>query len=235
MENKLMRFLKGDQVIWIILIILSLFSLLIVYSSTGTLAYRKAGGNTFYFIVKHFMMLGFGFVIMWVIVEYVPVKYFSAVSPFLLGISLVLLLFSIAFSRGSDASGRTINLGPLSFQPAELAKISLILFVSRLLGNSQTNDSRPGRKTFLWIIGASGIICGAITLVNFSTAALLFGTIMVMMFIGRIPNRFLLGTVMAGMLWWWRSFLLLPTRILGVLKPFVGESSALLAAIRTKR
>lgn len=198
MENKLMRFLKGDQVIWIILIILSLFSLLIVYSSTGSLAYRQAGGNTYYFLVKHFLMLVIGFVMIWAITNFVPVKYFSGLSPFLLAVSFLLLVVSIVFKIGTEATGRTINLGPLSFQPAELVKISLVLFVSRILGNSQTNNAPPGRKTFIVIIGISGVVCMAISLVNFSTAALLFGVIMALMFIGRIPVRYLLLTILAG-------------------------------------
>jgi cell division protein FtsW len=121
MENKLMRFLKGDQVIWIILIILSLFSLLIVYSSTGSLAYRQAGGNTYYFLVKHFLMLVIGFVMIWAITNFVPVKYFSGLSPFLLAVSFLLLVVSIVFKIGTEATGRFS-------QPSSLKYRSYFLF-----------------------------------------------------------------------------------------------------------
>jgi cell division protein FtsW len=99
---------------------------------------------------------------------------------------------------GAEASGRTFSLGPISFQPAELAKISLILFVSRLLANNQDQEKKPSRKTFLWILGISGTVCLAISMANFSTAALLFATIIILLFIGRVPMKFLLATAGAG-------------------------------------
>lgn len=195
-----MRIFKGDQAIWIILLILSLFSLLIVYSSTGSLAYRQMGGNTFFYLVKQFFMIAAGFLVIWLVTQYLPIKYLSALAPILLAISIMFLAVAIVFRIGTSGSGRTINLGFISFQPAELAKISLILFVSRLLANNQTNESKPSLKTFLWILGISGLVCLSITMVNFSTAALLFGTIMVMMFVGRIPTRYLLITILAGII-----------------------------------
>jgi cell division protein FtsW len=198
MENKLMKVFRGDQAVWIILFILSLFSLLIVYSSTGSLAYRQMGGNTFFYLVKQFFLIGAGFLVIWLVTQYLPIKYLSALSPILLGIAVFFLMVAIVFRIGTQGSGRTISLGFISFQPAELAKIALILFVSRLLGNNQTNESKPDKKTFFWILGISSVVCLAITMVNFSTAALLFATVMTMMFIGRIPTRYMLLTIIAG-------------------------------------
>ncbi|MDA3930641.1 MAG: FtsW/RodA/SpoVE family cell cycle protein [Prolixibacteraceae bacterium] len=198
--NKILNILKGDRGIWIVLIILSLFSLLVVYSSTGSLAYRQMGGNTFFYLVKQIVMIGLGFGIIALVVNLVPVKYLSIFSPVLLGISFLFIVTALVLKIGTGGTGRTFSLGFISFQPAELAKISLVLFVSRLLANNQTADEKPSRKTFFWIIGISGVVCFTISLADFSTAALLFATIMILMFVGRVPFKFLGATIGAGIL-----------------------------------
>lgn len=196
--NKLLGILKGDKGIWMVLIILSLFSLLIVYSSTGSLAYRQMGGNTFFYLFKQFVMIGLGFGVITLVVNFISVKYMSIFSPILLSVSFLFIVIALVLKVGSEATGRTFSLGPISFQPAELAKIALVLFVSRLLANNQDQKNRPTRKTFFWILGISGVICATISLANFSTAALLFVTIMVLMFVGRVPLKFLLATIGGG-------------------------------------
>jgi cell division protein FtsW len=192
--------LKGDKVMWIILILLTLFSLLIVYSSTGSLAYRKMGGNTFFYLAKQIVMLGLGFGVILLVVKYIPVKFLSIFSPIMLAVSFIFLVVALVLRVGGEATGRTFSLGFISFQPAELVKISLVLFVSRLLANNQDNEKPPTRRTFFWILGISGFVCFTISLSNFSTAGLLFGTIMFLMFIGRVPLRFLFFTLLGGLL-----------------------------------
>lgn len=198
--NKIFGILKGDRGIWIVLIVLSLFSLLIVYSSTGSLAYRQMGGNTFFYLFKQLMMLGAGFVVIIFVVNFLPVKYMSVFSSVLLGLSLILIVTALVLNLGAEETGRTFSVGFISFQPAELAKISLVLYVSRLLANNQSLDEKPTRATFFKIIIVSGVVCAAISMANFSTAALLFATIMVLMFVGRVPLKFLGATIGAGIL-----------------------------------
>jgi len=198
--DKLFGILKGDRGIWMVLIFLSLFSLLVVYSSTGSLAYRQMAGNTFFYLFKQLVLILLGFVIIVAVVNYVPVKFMSIFSPILLGISFLFIITALVLKIGSDSSGRTFSLGFISFQPAELAKISLVLFVSRLLANNQDNENPPSRRTFFWIIGVTGLICAAISMANFSTAALLFLTIMILMFVGRVPFKYLLSTIGVGIL-----------------------------------
>jgi cell division protein FtsW len=197
--DKFLGRLLGDRVIWIVLILLSLFSLLVVYSATGSLAYRKMDGNTFFYLVKQFIMLGLGFGVIIVVVKYLPVKYLSVFSPIMLVVSLIFLLAALVLRvHAEGGTGRTLSLGFLSFQPAELVKISLVLFVSRVLANNQDNENPPSRSTFILILGVTGFICLVISMSNFSTAALLFATIMLLMFIGRVPLRFLLLTILGG-------------------------------------
>ncbi|MDP4184046.1 MAG: FtsW/RodA/SpoVE family cell cycle protein [Bacteroidota bacterium] len=193
---QLTRFFKGDRVIWIVLLFLSLISLLIVYSATGSLAYRQAGGHTWYYLFKQIGLLVVGFIIMILQVNYLPVNVYSKISPILIVISIGLILFSLVAGITNEETGRTLNLGIISFQPAELAKIALIAFVARVLATKQ-QDKESRTSAFYIIIIVTAIICGLISLVNFSTSMLLFVTIMVMMFVGHISLKHLGSTVLA--------------------------------------
>lgn len=196
--NWFSKILKGDRGIWIVLIVLSLFSLLVVYSATGSLAYRKLGGETFHYLFRHFIFIVLGYGVILAVVHYVPVKYLSVFSPLLLLLAYVFVVIALVLKGSGEASGRTLVLGGVSFQPAETVKIALILFVSKLLANNQNQDKKPSRRIFFWILGITSVICATIMMADFSTAFLLFATIMVLMFIGRVPTKYLLSVVAAG-------------------------------------
>ena len=193
------KIFRGDRVIWIVLLLLSLLSLLIVYSSTGALAYRQASGNTLYYLIRQLFFLGAGFGLMLLMVNVIPVKIYSMLANLLLYVSIVLLLITVGlkFAGVVRGSGRTLGLGFITFQPAELAKISLIIFTAKVLGKKQKTKSDLF-KAFKRIILFTIVVCGLIFLSDFSTSALLFATIMTMMFIGRIPIKYLLLVVAAG-------------------------------------
>ncbi|PIF05022.1 MAG: hypothetical protein CSA36_08745 [Draconibacterium sp.] len=193
------KLFKGDRVIWIVLMLLSLLSLLIVYSSTGALAYRVAAGNTLHYLIRQVFFLGMGFGIILLMVNVFPVKLYSIMANYLLYISVALLALAVVmrFTGLLSGSGRTLNLGVISFQPAELAKIALILFSAKVLGKKQ-KTKKDLAIAFRWIIIFTIIVCGLIFLSDFSTSALLFATIMTMMFIGRIPLKYLLLVLAAG-------------------------------------
>lgn len=195
--DKILGRLKGDKVMWLVLMLLTLFSLLVVYSSTGSLAYRKMGGNTFYYLAKQFVMLGLGFAVILLVIKYVKVKFLSIFSFVMLVVSFGLLLVALVLRVG-EGTGRTLGLGFITFQPAELVKISLVLYVSRLLANNQDSENPPSQFTFLRILIVSGVVCAGISMSNFSTAVLLFATIMFLMYIGRIPVKYLLMIIGAG-------------------------------------
>lgn len=193
------KIFKGDRVIWVVLMLLSLLSLLIVYSSTGALAYRVAAGNTLYYLIRQIFFLGLGFGIILLMVNVFPVKIYSMIANYLLYASIGLLAFAVILKFGGiiHGSGRTIKLGPISFQPAELAKISLILYSAKILGKKQ-KTKKDLYLAFKKIILFTGMVCGLIFISDFSTSALLFATIMTMMFIGRIPVKYLLMVVFVG-------------------------------------
>lgn len=199
MEFSIGRIFKGDRVIWMVLMLLSLLSLLIVYSSTGALAYRVASGNTLYYLIRQLFFLGVGIGIILLMVNVFPVKIYSMVANYMLYLSIGLLAAAVVlkFAGIITGSGRTMKLGPISFQPAEFAKISLILFSAKILGKKQKTKNDL-RLAFKKIILFTVMVCGLIFISDFSTSALLFATIMTMMFIGRIPIKYLLLVVAVG-------------------------------------
>lgn len=199
MEISIGKLFKGDRVIWIILMLLSLLSLLIVYSSTGALAYRVASGNTLRFLARQVVFLTIGIAIILGMVNILPVKIYSITASWLLYLSMGFLLFAIVM-KGSgmiDGSGRTVSILGVSFQPAELAKISLILYAAKILGKKQKTKNDLF-QAFKRIIIYTALVCSMIFLSDFSTSALLFATIMTMMFVGRIPIKYLLFVVGVG-------------------------------------
>jgi cell division protein FtsW len=194
-----LKIFRGDRVIWIVLLLLSLLSLLIVYSSTGALAYRQASGNTMYFLVRQIFFLGAGLGLMLVMVNFLSVKIYAILANLLIYLSIGLLLVSVAlqFAGMVNGSGRTLDIGLISFQPAELAKISLIMFSAKVLGKNQKSKDEL-KKAFYIIIAHTVVVCALIFVSNFSTAALLFATILTMLFVGRVPFKYLFSVVAVG-------------------------------------
>lgn len=195
--GELKKYIKGDRIIWAVLVALTCFSLLIVYSSTGALAYRQAEGNTTHYILRQliFQCVGYGAII--IMLNYIPVKLYNKFANAAFVVAIAFVLLGLAFGRGGEGTGRTLPLGFISFQPAEIAKVAIILWVARLLANNQ-KDPQLLRIAYVKIIMGIGIICLLISMANFSSAVLLFSTALVMMFVGRIPVKYLVITMLAG-------------------------------------
>ena len=203
MAGTLAKIVKGDRTLWIVLIFLSLVSLVIVYSATGKLAYREADGNTGYYLIKQVAFILTGFVIMLFLVNIIPVVVYFKISPVLIGITVFALILAIIqykfTGNHSKETSRSLSLTFFSFQPAELAKISLVMFASRLLSKAQRTEEEL-KNAFYWIVGVSGVVCFLIFMSNFSTAALIFFTMMVLMLIARVPYKYFLVLVGIGAL-----------------------------------
>ena len=112
------KYFKGDRVIWAILLLLSILSLLIVYSSTGALAYRVASGNTMHYLIRQIVFLGLGIIVIVFMVNVIPVKFYSIAANYLLYLSIGLLAFSVVMKGTGmiDGSGRTITFFGISFR-----------------------------------------------------------------------------------------------------------------------
>lgn len=188
--NELLRKLQGDKVIWMATLLLSILSVLAVYSAISTLAY-KAEGNSLKFLFKHTAMLAIGFGVMFV-VHKVPFKYFSKASAVLFWVAAGLLLLTLLVGPDINNARRWLRIPfiGLTFQSSDLAKIVLVTFTARQLNHyrTQLHDFRSGVWPVLWPIL---LICGLILPANFSTAIMLGAVCFLMMFIGGVPIRHL--------------------------------------------
>lgn len=184
--------------IWIIVILLSVFSLLAVYSSTGLLAYKKQGGNTEYYLMKQFLILGMGFVLMYM-THLVRYTYFSRLSQIGLILTIPLLIVTLLSGTTFNNASRwlTVPIINVTFQSSDVAKLFLIMFVARVLSKKQ-DQIKEFRKGFIPAILPVVFICGLILPANFSTAAILFVTCLVLMFIGRVNLKYILALTGLG-------------------------------------
>jgi cell division protein FtsW len=194
----LTRTFKGDRAIWGLVALFMVYSLLAVYSSSVGVAFKSFGGNTTYFLRSQFFMLVLSLIII-VVVHYLPYRiYFSLAGLFLI-ISALLLVLTFAFGSRVNEATRWLVIPGTGFrlQTSDIAKVGLIIYLARSLAKYQheLNNFMLVTKYFILPIG---IICGLIMPENLSTAMMVFGMSLVLMFIGRVPFKFLLAYVGMG-------------------------------------
>ncbi|MBK8392342.1 MAG: FtsW/RodA/SpoVE family cell cycle protein [Saprospiraceae bacterium] len=201
---KIYRDLKGDKSIWLIVTLLLLVSILAVYSSIGSIAYKDHGGNTEFYLLQQVIFIGLGVGMMWLMYK-MDYRKFARLAPILLVIAVTLLLYTFFFGKEVNSAKRWITIPWIdkTFQTSDFAKIALIVYLARTIATKQDviKDLKSAAlPLFLPII----LVCGIIAPNNLSTAALLFMTCMLMLFIGRISLKFvfilLLLGVIAGLL-----------------------------------
>ncbi len=192
---------KGDIWIWMVVAFLSLVSLLAVYSSTGTLAYKFQSGNTEYYLFKHLSLMIVGLALMW-FAHLIDYRYYSRISQILLFISIPLLLYTLLFGNEINQASRwiTIPFTGQTFQSSDLAKLALIMYLARELSKRQENI-KDFKKSFVPILLSVCAVIGLIAPANFSTALMLFGTSCLIMLIGRISfKQIFLSGVAVGLI-----------------------------------
>ncbi len=197
----LLTHIKGDRTIWIVVIFLYLVSILAVYSSTGTLAYRFREGNTEYYLIKHMVIILLGLGLMF-LAHRVKYTYYSRISQLALVIAIPLLLFTLLRGTTIHEASRWITLPIInvSFQSSDLAKLAIIMYLARLLTRKQS-IIKDFNSAFLPLILPVMLVCGLIMPANLSTALVLFVTCVVLMFIGRVRFKYILaltGISLAG-------------------------------------
>lgn len=193
--NRIAAELKGDRTIWMIIAVLSLFSLLAVYSATGSLAWSARGGNTTVFLVTHAVRLAFGLFLVY-LCHLLHYRQYQRAAPFLMLLTVPLLAFTLFFGQSINDANRWLSLGGISFQPSEFAKIALIIYIARELTRKQDYITSL-RDAFLPIIVPVLIVCGLIAPANLSTSLVLFVTCIMLMFIGRVSWQYI---VLLGLL-----------------------------------
>ncbi|RIJ42564.1 FtsW/RodA/SpoVE family cell cycle protein [Pontibacter oryzae] len=194
----LQKNLKGDSVLWGIVIAFSLISVAVVYSATGTLAYKKMEGNTEYFLFKHTFLILVGLAFMWA-AHKIPYRYYSRLSLVALIISAPLLIVTFFYGSNINDASRWITIPVINqtFQPSDLAKLALISYLASMLSKKQ-RELADWKKTLVPMLIWTVVICALIALTNTSTAVLLFATCMLLMFIGRVPFKYLASVVLIG-------------------------------------
>lgn len=195
--TKVLSNIRGDKVIWAVVILLSIFSLLAVYSSTGTLAYKEQGGNTEYYMLKHLILLLFGLLFMY-LTHLIKFTYFSRIFQIALWVAVFLLILTFFIGLNLNDAKRVLPLPfGLTFQTSDLAKLTLIMYIARLLSIKQ-DRIKDFKSAFIPLMIPVIIVCALILPSNFSTAAMLFMTSLVIMFIGRVNIKYIIALIGIG-------------------------------------
>ena len=186
MKNKsLSNIFKGDKVIWMVFFFLCIISIVEVYSASSSLSFTK--GNYWSPIIYHCSILIVGIVLM-VFVLNIKCRYFKLITPIVLIVSTLMLIWVLVAGQTTNGANRWITLAGLQFQPSELAKGALVLAVAQVLSAMQT-DHGADRKAFKYIMLLSSGIILLILFENLSTAMLIALTVILMMFVGRVPLK----------------------------------------------
>src|SRR6201986_4173374 len=186
--NQVLQNLKGDRWIWLIVILLSLISMLSVYSAIGTLAYKRGVGAES-ILMKHLAMIIGGIALMY-ISHKLDYRYYSGISKLLMVITIPLLLYTLLFGNHVNEASRWIAIPGtgLSFQTSDMAKLALITYLARTLSRKQENI-KDVKESFIPIMGAVCVVFALIAWANMSTGLMLFGVSILLLIMGRISIK----------------------------------------------
>ncbi|GGI29243.1 FtsW/RodA/SpoVE family cell cycle protein [Pedobacter mendelii] len=189
MFQTLLNKTKGDRWIWLIIILLSLISVMAVYSATGTLAYKRGEAVEKLFLFKHFIFVVMGIVMIYIshLLDY---RYYAGISKILMIITIPLLVYTLIFGAHVNDASRWVKIPVigLTFQTSDLAKLALITFLARMLSRKQENI-KDIKESFVPIIGSVCLVTVLIAYANMSTAMMLFGVSILLLIIGRISIK----------------------------------------------
>ncbi len=192
-QGWLTRTFKGDRAIWGLIALFMFYSLLGVYSSSASVAFMKYGGNTTYFLRSQFLMLLLSLGII-IVVHYLPYRIYSKLAGLFLIISVLLLILTFAFGSRVNEATRWLVIPGTGFrlQTSDVAKVALVLYLARSLARYQNELDNFMLVTKYFMVPVA-IVCGLIMPENLSTALMIFLISMIIMFIGRVPLRFLMA------------------------------------------
>ena len=195
--NQIISNVRGDRWIWLVVILLSLISLLSVYSAIGTLAYKRGVGAES-ILMKHLAMVLGGLALMY-ISHKLDYRYYAGISKLLMYMTIPLLLYTLLFGARLNEASRWIAIPGtgLSFQTSDLAKLALITYLARTLSRKQENI-KDVKQSFIPIMGSVCIVFILIALANLSTALMLFGVSILLLIIGRISIKQISIVCLAG-------------------------------------
>ena len=194
--------LKGDKVLWVIIILLSIFSFLPIYSASSNLVYVIGKGTTFSHLIKHFMIISIGFILIYSMHK-IPYNYFKGISILLIPITVLLLIYT--FSLGTTIDGTIasrwiqIPIIGLSFQTSSLAFLVLMIYTAYYLAKIY-DKKKSFKSTLIPFWTPIILIISLIIPSNLSTAVLIFISIFLLSFIGGYPIRYLISILLLAFL-----------------------------------
>ena len=199
-KQQLLRNTRGDKYIWGIVILLALTSLLVVYSATGSLAYKMYKGNTEVYLFKQLSFIVLGMLLIYFL-HRINYTLYSRVATVLFLVSIPLLIYTWLFGAEINEGSRWIKLPVINMtmQTSDLAKLALFMYISKMLSKKQ-DVIKSFRNGFLPIIIPVIIICGLIAPANLSTALLTGATSLMLMFIGRVSIKHILLAVTVALI-----------------------------------
>jgi cell division protein FtsW len=191
---------KGDKVIWALVILLTLVSLLAVYSATGSLAYKNYKGNTEIYLFKQVVFILAGLMVIY-FAHLVNYTFYSKAAQIAFLISLPLLFYTLFFGVKMNEGSRWIRLPLLNMtmQTSDLARLALFMYLARLLSKKQ-DVIKDFKKGYLPVIAPVAITCALIAPANLSTALLLGASCLLLLFIGRVKGKHILMTIGIAMI-----------------------------------
>ncbi|SOD18704.1 FtsW/RodA/SpoVE family cell cycle protein [Pedobacter xixiisoli] len=214
--NALLERTKGDRWIWIIILLLSMISIMVVYSATGAIAYKKGISVEKYLLFKHVIFVILGIVMIY-IAHLLDYKYYAGISKILMIITIPLLLYTLIFGANLNEASRWVKIPVigLTFQTSDLAKLSLITFLARMLTRKQENI-KDVKNAFLPIMGSVVVVFGLIAKANLSTGLMLFGVSILLLIVGRVSIKQISWVMLGGVVMMF--FLVLTTERAGTWK-----------------
>lgn len=191
--------LKGDPLIWAIMLVLAILSILAVYSASSALAYRKMQGNTEYYLAKHSLLMLSSLGAMWA-AHQIDYRYYAGLSKLALWASVPLLFLTWRYGVTLNEASRWLTIPGINkaFQPSDLAQLALIASLANMLAKQQHSIGN-WKTTLMPMLTWCVVICGLIALTNLSAALLLFLICMLLMYIGRVPIKYLAVLTIIGL------------------------------------
>ena len=206
------RVFHGDKVVWVVFMLLLLVSVVEVFSAASMLTYGKP--NYWGPIREHSTNLLLGCIVVYA-AHLIPYRFYKAVPLVLVPVSVGMLIWVLVKGAVTNGAARWIDLGFITIQPSELAKVGVIIGTALILSRLQTENGAK-ENAMKWVLWMTGIVCALIVSENLSTAVLLFGVVFLMMYVGRIPMKQLgkLVLVLSVAVALFASLLLLPYKTL---------------------
>ena len=200
MRSQLMQRTRGDKYIWGIVILLAIISVLVVYSATGSLAYKMNRGNNEIYLFKQLAFMMVGMLIIYFL-HRINYSIFSRVATILFLVSIPLLIYTLFFGAKINDGSRWIKLPiiNMTFQTSDFAKLALFMYLSRILSKKQ-EVIKDFKKGFLPALIPVVLICALIMPANLSNALLTGATSLLLMFIGRISIKHILLLILIAMI-----------------------------------